>query len=809
VNLPPRFKTLPSDLRPIFRPVGPTKPIRDNFRIIGWDSETDKNGNTYLITHTARKESVLLAPKGQTLKPVEMLEFLLQHGRHNNGRPVINLWWNIAFDIDSILKGAGVSRADWRKGRMGVGEFSVRWLKGKMFSIRKGHVVAVFYDANNFFKMSLDKAAATYLGAGKGKVGAMDIAAGREKYSDAELVSRCKTDARLTRDLGEFLVRYVDRLIGFIPKKWFGGARLAEEVLRAEVPESILHPFRPEDRSILDYAYRSYYGGRFDLFVKGRITEAFEMDYSSGYPNEIRDLVALNTGSWEYVDTPTNSAIYGFYRIACAFDGLLPYRVFSVFYPQTANWREAYVCRSELEEMWRRGTPLAVIDGWEFHADKKVYPFRTIIDRLFKVKCEARASGDEFRERLAKLVMNSIYGKFAQTKGGCGRLFNPVFAAEITARVRIRILNDATKYFSEVYEIKTDSVVGRLRPEWAFLWKLSDEQIAVVMPETLGAFVPKKMAKQVPVRINLQIGITLNGVKELIHNRGFAIKNKKIVIGDEEDHITIPVTRPLHMGEALARHRVSEVNVFHEAKKQIRVGEGAFRKRLFPEGLKVRDLERRVFAGEPIDDAYLEGLDPQTDEQIAELQWGINGSPLPRPKFEQFWASAETNSYPHSAQSPSQSALAVSQAAAELPNPLPDEKVPSSQTQGAAKGVGYGSMYGEGSRLTRLNLPCSLRSSPWLEGRNIRNSEGRWVSKSLSNSFLRGSCGPHRDSPIAQTVGPSRTNIPSQRPTQLDLEDVQLPSPSPRRAAVPANSLSRLSSPHLAMPRIAPALVRA
>jgi len=210
--------------------------LPESFAVRGYDVETDRDGNPYLICSSARQDWFLIAPRGESLSSGQIAEFLLRSGRNNHGA-VVNFFHNQRFDFESILKGSfrflprderdRDLQAKMHEIRHGEKSFRVRWIPKKYFSLtnrgasaRRGGLhhsdltgrshmsvggsdKATFFDTFNFWQGSLDALHKRYFGTDKGRYRDMDVEAGRERYSDEELIGRCRQDAEFTADLGK------------------------------------------------------------------------------------------------------------------------------------------------------------------------------------------------------------------------------------------------------------------------------------------------------------------------------------------------------------------------------------------------------------------------------------------------------------------------------------------------------------------------------------------------------------------------------------------------------------------------------
>jgi hypothetical protein len=641
------------DMSPVFGPFKPRKPLPDRYVIRGWDTETDIHGNTYLIAHSGRQQNHLLAPAGSRIDTGALIAFLHSHGirtqdKDGNVVPVINFFTNIMFDFEGVLKeefeAGRFTKSNYERRRVRVSHngktYLVRWTPRKMFSISSvgSRHQAKFYDTSNYFKGSLDSVHKELFGVSKGEYAEIDIKAGREKYSDEVLTRRCCDDAKSTAEVAAAIIE-AERELGIKPRLVHTGvAGLAEEYMKQTINEPILHPFARLNStvrdSLLNHHYHSFFGARIDIYVKGLVTDAFEMDKDSQYPHKIRELVALDNGEFKFGHSAHGDAVYGSYHVKTRFPcglrhphagrcvGLLPYRLHSgeICYPVLDLPHETYICKSELDALRGLGVEPAVIDCWEYFTTERRYPFREMVDRLHAMKAEAKRQGKIARYQLVKGISVSLYGKTAQTHGRIGSLFNPIYAAEITGQSRIEILNEAQKWFSEFYETKTDSVVGRPKDER--LLKLAAYANTLTKYERkkfwkslfaggLGKFVPKD--EQSLERVNVLSGITLDTLDGLINNRGFSVDKKKhqvILTNDDDVQLVVRSTKVVRLAEALLhprKYKPSDVNVFIEDMvKKFSIMDN---KSDWPKDMTIGMLKRKTIRSKPIRDDWLDSFE--------------------------------------------------------------------------------------------------------------------------------------------------------------------------------------------------------
>lgn len=172
------------------------------------------------------------------------------------------------------------------------------------------------------------------------------------------------------------------------------------------------------------YFWSSYYGGRTEAFKIGK-THATVYDVKSMYPDQMKNLVFPNP---KYLKTQENvkpeyfiEKILPLYE-GCVFAsvshkhnwcGLLPYRHEGKLCFPVGNFTG---CWNFNEIRFALQTGLVEINNIKkvIYAERMQSPFIGFIDKLFDLKNNAEATGNEFWRDLYKRYQNSLYGKFAQ-----------------------------------------------------------------------------------------------------------------------------------------------------------------------------------------------------------------------------------------------------------------------------------------------------------------------------------------------------------------------------------------------------------
>jgi predicted nucleic acid-binding Zn ribbon protein len=240
---------------------------------------------------------------------------------------------------------------------------------------------------------------------------------------------------------------------------------LRRKNLMAIVPEWVIDAFRA-----------SYYGGWFEAFFYGHVPgTTYEYDVRSAYPDAMRYLPCLcNSDGWTSGTMPFEPPIDA--DITLLFGmfsntepnpiGPLPYRIGPgngqgrVIRPvATRGW---YLL-SEVRAAQRAGLISFVnVERWISYKAKCGHapPLAILSDMYEKRKAVGKNTP---HGKALKLILNSIYGKFAQSIGE-PKYGNPIYASMITAHCRTKMLDAIATHprgVDDVVMIATDGIYFR------------------------------------------------------------------------------------------------------------------------------------------------------------------------------------------------------------------------------------------------------------------------------------------------------------------------------------------------------------
>lgn len=429
--------------------------------VYGLDTETDTNGNLFLIADSDGRYL------DRDISAESVIDFLFAKKYQGSW----NFFYNLSFDATVILKLLGQQLYEYkhtRRLRFRCGDYRLAYIPGKCLQIMRGHHSAVFYDIAQYYnRVSIVKAYAQ-------NVGKLD-----DEYiqfkSKRDLFSRrfyrrntsavrqyCTMDASLAKQLAEKWIALFHRAFGFYPARWFSSGYLAEKVLvnsGIKIPTFDSIPYK-----VQDMAFRSYFGGRFEILKRGFIGEAYLYDINSAYPHALTQIPDLQDGRWTSAKSILPEARLGFFEIEADIPDVrrvppFPFRANNVVIFPSGKFR-TYLTLAELlaceDDHYYR-----ILNSWQFVPDGRCkYPYKAFIDSLYAKRLELKQKGDPMQQPI-KIILNSFYGKTGQKINRViGNIFNPVIFASITGITRAKlykfVMDSALE--NDVVSFATDSI---------------------------------------------------------------------------------------------------------------------------------------------------------------------------------------------------------------------------------------------------------------------------------------------------------------------------------------------------------------
>jgi hypothetical protein len=424
--------------------------IRD---VIGLDSETLLSGKPFLFC-TSLGDSF-------TLDDIPLIFF----SRKYRGKNLVV--YNLKFDSGSLLYKLPLKTLNELREKTEV-EFEgyhYTYIPHKLLRIRKGKNAVSFWDILGFFKMSLDRASHKYLNDTKKHIETKKFHIDYVRKNLEHIKEYCIYDSQLTRRLALYLLEKL-HVIKLYPNTLYSTASISFQYFKQNSRIVTSWDLWENNREVLRYACNSYYGGKVEITSRGTF-KGYEYDINSAYAAEISNLINIKDckviRSHKYV----KEAAYAFYRVYINdLEGISHSIVVKVknmnIYPVGSFY--AYITKPELEYLQTNNVDVKIIDAYHLLVGSIEYPYRETVNKLQRIKEEYK-NKDIFVSEIAKLCNNSFYGKMCQLiedyegylNAGVG--WNPVYAATITANVRLKVAEIQNIFKGECLSVHTDAVI--------------------------------------------------------------------------------------------------------------------------------------------------------------------------------------------------------------------------------------------------------------------------------------------------------------------------------------------------------------
>lgn len=373
-------------------------------RYIAFDTETEK-GKAFLMT-TAKHAFEITSF-------LQWVSIMAQYQVENQNQAFTV--FNIEYDVSALLKylPQHIVKQIYLDKEVEYRGLRIRYIAGKFFSVRKGCTFIEVFDIFPFFQTSLDNAAQKFLNKRKIAMPKTILANLTRKYYRRHKKQVDKygiRDAQLTQGLTDLICDAleqsnipVDKLYspGYIAKCY-----LAQKGLKIrEVPERYI-----------DFVKRGYYGARIETVKRGFFPKAYVYDIKSAYPYALSQLPNFAAASYYYSKKPQTKYFFAEVKVWSkkALVHLLPYRtkanliVFPHYNGQTTvltNFEYEYLKRHNLAKVEFRKVLNIRVDNTR--------DFKPIIEELYLRRKESAGLSILF-----KLILNSMYGIFAERKSG-------------------------------------------------------------------------------------------------------------------------------------------------------------------------------------------------------------------------------------------------------------------------------------------------------------------------------------------------------------------------------------------------------
>lgn len=420
---------------------------------VGIDSEAYTTGKPFMFC-TSYEECF-------TLSDIPNIFFTR---RYRNKNFVV---FNLQYDSGAILYNLPEDKKIelWQNTKCLYNGFRYFYIPHKHLRISKGKNAVKFWDIQPFYNTSLKKASVKYLNETKVDIETKSFTPEYAKENWSKIKKYCIQDAVLTVKLADYLFNYLQQF-GIKPSSLYSIASVSFQYLSKRVRIRDVWNLWQYDREVLKYACDSYSGGKFEVTARGSFT-GFEYDINSCYPYEIMNLYDIKHADYFKSNKYEKGAKYGFLKVYINNKkGLYhpiskKYGFVNVFPSGMFN---ATITKQEYEYLQDFGIDVKIKSAWWCKLNSYYFPYKNIVKYLYEIKQDSKYK-NSMVSYVAKIMLNSIYGKFAQIieqpdgKLICGIGWNPLYASIITANSRIRMSGGQIAYGDNCIAVHTDSVI--------------------------------------------------------------------------------------------------------------------------------------------------------------------------------------------------------------------------------------------------------------------------------------------------------------------------------------------------------------
>lgn len=568
-------------------------------KVFGFDTETNEGFARVITSSFSKKEYKRISDID------EGLEFLTR----KKYRYSFNMFWNIQFDFDAIMKFLPIENFIelYSMGKTTYKDFKIEYIPRKFFTIAtiKRKAKYTFYDASQYYdRKSLETASSEFLG--EHKTGEdldknkMNTDLDYFNENLFKIILYCYQDSYLTQRLTDLFLENGKTDLQFYPKRPISGATIAREYFRDNCyipPIDYFIGYVGEDRrkkekiepnpnyyariKALEMFYTGYRAGRIEILQKGTFEKLYICDIKSAYAYGMTQLIDFTKGEWYKTNQYNEYATEGIYLCQVYSP---ENNFFSPFvrnnkavsrneYPNGVFY--SILCKTEIDAYNRifPNCDIKIIEGYEFiHNDEpSYYPFRETVKTLYKRKNECK-SDEKIKKAFLKGLNNWYYGKTIQKvyppEFKISNVWNPFYAYMITAYCRIALLTTAMQNPSSIVMFSTDSIH-------------STEKLNTPAYPELGDFEQKESGRCICVMAGIyEMDILKDGkiIKSTKH-RGVPLKENDIPIileerlralSEGETSILYISKRPHHPKELIAQNKSKDlVNVWKTEEKEI------------------------------------------------------------------------------------------------------------------------------------------------------------------------------------------------------------------------------------------------
>ena len=480
------------------------------FVALDGEGENNRDG-IHVYTLLASSSGKAIGSK-QGLGTEQCLDFLLSlpRGSESGARPIY-VWFAFDYDVNMMLGDIPLPLIETLKKENTIywRGYKIMYLRRKIFRVSYAGRVHTSYDVWGFFQASFETALKAWhidvpeiikVGkAARGDFAKWSLKKIRE-YNDAELVLLAELCEKLREAIAPLKLPI---------QSWHGPAALAAAWLRKnKVTEWMAEIDSP---TLLEIAARAYFGGRIDVLGYGIVNPVWHYDIVSAYPSSIAKLPNLAKLTWKRhgKGQPQAGGLYVArikWEIPATYWAPFPWRSRNgtIRYPlEGEGWYWFPEVEMAIAKYGKKN--IRVMESWVAEGELE-YPFHDLIHSTFQYRKELKAKGHASHIAV-KLILNSLYGKFAQTVGKA-TYYSPIWAGLITSHTRAQLMEVLS---NDVVCVMTDSIWSR-------------EPLTVPIGEELGEWEKQDETRLVLAEAGLYSATSPNGSVST-WQRGFDKRN--------------------------------------------------------------------------------------------------------------------------------------------------------------------------------------------------------------------------------------------------------------------------------------------
>jgi len=580
---------LPSRLE--FKPILKSE-LKEMPYVIAIDTETFATNGNLICLCNSENNNVLYGTVDKQPTIEDYFNYLSELQNHK--RNVCFFAYNLKFDASIILKSLNIDVEKFYEEEFELYfeeyDLKVKYLNKKCLTLTRDKTNVNIFDALQYFigagengSSSLDAVAKAYLGEQKkyegkykNKVFPDDI----ETEELIEIVKYCIKDCDLTKKLMDIWIEAFKNNFGFYPTKFYSAGFISVLVLKTTLNEFPTFRFIPY--AVQDLAYRSYFGGRFEITSRGYMENIYHYDIKSAYPHAMAELPDFKRGKWKKINTLRefieNKNNVGFYKILVDVNekSIAPF-MFRDDAGQVTNPRGTFITNVTGYELAKAvdyyDIKIKNMIGFCFIPDNQdETEFNKLIKQMYDTRMKQTNEGQKY---VYKVIINSIYGKTAQSRPEPKGLFNPVLCASITGHTRARLLDIAKDNKDDIIMFATDGIFSRKKLNLPLGKKLGEFDFEfhpkfILLMAGIYSYNTEKKSELKPKSRGFSLRI-FEGEGEKRKEKSFDFDEYSIKEDNGEYFYEIINIRPLSIAKSVIEHKYdpSQIGKMIDIKKKI------------------------------------------------------------------------------------------------------------------------------------------------------------------------------------------------------------------------------------------------